>query len=850
MTLRDRFIPIARVAALLVTLLVAGRAGAQCTCSADLDGDEIVGFSDLTRVLTEWGICVVPCAADFDDSGDVGFNDLTFVLQYWGPCTEVDDDIDGIPNCLDQCPGQDDNLDTDGDLTPDCLDGCPDDPLKTDPGICGCDVADDDTDLDGVADCVDQCPGQDDNLDTDGDLTPDCLDGCPDDPLKTTPGVCGCGVPETPECGVDPVILSDDFNRCGLDTSIWTTVDPVGDATFELLGAGTDDAYLAITVPPNSDHDAWVPINLSARAMQPAANGDFQIEAKFDSPIDGAYQLQGLLIEEDADTFVRADFYSTNSATKFFVATVTDGSPNTIENTSVAGSLPMHIRVTRTGDDFVVEYGFDGVLWIQAAAFNYPLAVSAVGPFAGSTGSSMPGHTALVDYFFNTAAEPATEDGPIPPGSDTFTVAVDVQGGNGVVWLTPDLPFYDCGDTVTLTAMPDAGYSFTGWSGDISAFDNPVQIQVSSDRSATANFLDNSVRPIVTNIQVLPGTNTALITWDTDIAADSTVHYGLTSAYELGSVSSPILVTSHSVLLTGLDEETTHHYQIVSANEAGFETSTVDLTFNTLPPGVNPFAATSDDFNRFNIDDARWTLVDPIGDGQVFVTGVNTDQAALNISVPQGEHAFANGNETVRLMQDTNNTDFDVRIKFLSEPSLPIQEQGLLIEQDDDDFLQFNFYRNLNNLRVRSASHVAGTDNTVSNDTITAGSPLYLRVTRSGNDWEFLYGYDDTNWISVATLNRAMTINQIGVFAGNAGFSDPPFTAVIDYFEVMTDELVAEDAATNIVERHLTVRVPPRGGAELQRRRRRAARVVGHRRAHRRHGALRADHGLRARDPR
>jgi hypothetical protein len=58
----------------------------------------------------------------------------------------------------------------------DCLDGCPNDPLKTAPGQCGCGVAD---------------------TDTDGDGTADCNDGCPNDPSKTAPGACGCGVADT-----------------------------------------------------------------------------------------------------------------------------------------------------------------------------------------------------------------------------------------------------------------------------------------------------------------------------------------------------------------------------------------------------------------------------------------------------------------------------------------------------------------------------------------------------------------------------------------------------------------------------------------------------------------------------
>jgi hypothetical protein len=66
------------------------------------------------------------------------------------------------------CVSQDD---TDHDLVLDCLDGCPYDPLKTAPGLAGCGVPETDTDHDG---------------------TPDAIEQCPNDPNNTTSGECGC----------------------------------------------------------------------------------------------------------------------------------------------------------------------------------------------------------------------------------------------------------------------------------------------------------------------------------------------------------------------------------------------------------------------------------------------------------------------------------------------------------------------------------------------------------------------------------------------------------------------------------------------------------------------------------
>ncbi len=51
-----------------------------------------------------------------------------------------------------------DPTDSDNDGTADCNDGCPNDPEKTDPGICGCGISDLDSDGDSTADCNDPCP--------------------------------------------------------------------------------------------------------------------------------------------------------------------------------------------------------------------------------------------------------------------------------------------------------------------------------------------------------------------------------------------------------------------------------------------------------------------------------------------------------------------------------------------------------------------------------------------------------------------------------------------------------------------------------------------------------------------
>ncbi len=133
--------------------------------------------------------------------GVVTFDQVGFAVNVIDPCpfdpVKTDPGVCG-------CGVADTDVDLDG--TPDCDDGCPADPSKTTPGACGCGVTDTDADLDGTPDCSDLCPNDPNTsapglcgcgvaeTDTDLDGTPDCNDGCPNDAGKTCPGACGCGV--------------------------------------------------------------------------------------------------------------------------------------------------------------------------------------------------------------------------------------------------------------------------------------------------------------------------------------------------------------------------------------------------------------------------------------------------------------------------------------------------------------------------------------------------------------------------------------------------------------------------------------------------------------------------------
>ena len=96
------------------------------------------------------------------------------ISEQQGTCS-ASSDKPGVPcssdaDCADGCSSKGQCLQIEAGSS-DVCDNCPYDPIKIEPGICGCGVADDiDSDGDGVPDCVDNCPtvANPDQADSDG----------------------------------------------------------------------------------------------------------------------------------------------------------------------------------------------------------------------------------------------------------------------------------------------------------------------------------------------------------------------------------------------------------------------------------------------------------------------------------------------------------------------------------------------------------------------------------------------------------------------------------------------------------------------------------------------------------
>jgi hypothetical protein len=132
--------------------------------------------------------------------------------------------------------------------------------------------------------------------------------------------------------------------------------------------------------------------------------------------------------------------------------------------------------------------------------------------------------------------------------------------------------------SVTLTGLP---------AGTIYNFD------VTSGSSSSGNFMfstSGSVvsEPVISNVAATSVTSaTAVITWTTDQPASSQVNFGTSTTYGQSSAMDTNLVTSHSVMLSGLNPSTLYNFDVVSGSTTSANATFMTTAGTGTPPVVS-----------------------------------------------------------------------------------------------------------------------------------------------------------------------------------------------------------------------------------------------------------------------
>jgi hypothetical protein len=208
----------------------------------------------------------------------------------------------------------------------------------------------------------------------------------------------------------------------------------------------------------------------------------------------------------------------------------------------------------------------------------------------------------------------------------------------------------------------------------------------------------------------------------------------------------------------------------------------------------------SDDFNECSLITNLWELIDPNSDSTPAMVGSFSDDAWLSMSVPsiQGGHdIWLNGNFAPRVMQEVNDTDFEIEVKFESGVSQTYQMLGVLVEEGSDHFLRLEFHSDGVGTRLYAAafepdpSPPPPSTATVEYNARIADAgvaPLWMRVQRQGDEWRQYWSVNGVDWINAVTFTHELKVAKVGVYASNAdpdgegGQPAPAYTGYIDYF--------------------------------------------------------------------
>ena len=180
-----------------------------------------------------------------------------------------------------------------------------------------------------------------------------------------------------------------------------------------------------------------------------------------------------------------------------------------------------------------------------------------------------------------------------------YTLTVNVVG-NGSVTENPAETNYLSGTIVTLTAVPGANWTFQGWSGDVAGAQNPVNVTMDRNKTATATFTHVSVGHDVAITAVSASPSQVLVGEMVQI---------MVSAANLGSYSENFNVTVYynSVVIEVIP--------IVSMAPGSSATLTVEWNTTNVNPAVYTMSANAT-IVEGDINPANNNIID----GQVTIT--------------------------------------------------------------------------------------------------------------------------------------------------------------------------------------------------------------------------------------
>ncbi len=338
-----------------------------------------------------------------------------------------------------------------------------------------------------------------------------------------------------------------------------------------------------------------------------------------------------------------------------------------------------------------------------------------------------------------------------------YTLLLTTTGG-GVIAANPAAGSYSYGQTVTLTATADLGFTFIRWEGDASGTGNPITLTMTADKTARAVF--SALISYTLTTGATAGGAVVVSPEQTDYLSGTVVT--LTGAADVGWYFS------------GWNGDTSGATNPVTITMDADKT--VQGDFTALPAG----AFASDDFDACALNSA-WTFYEGLsGDPAPDVAG-----GVAQWTVPAGvDHdIWSNGVNVPRIVQSVSDTDFELVVRFVSTFTQRYQTHGFVVEAGNGDALRFEFFYDGSAVTLFGAAVIGGAPTSKYLVNLGAARPPYMRLKRVGDTWTHGYSFDGQTWTE-QSFTQVFPMTRLGIYGGNSsdsGSDAPAYIVKIDY---------------------------------------------------------------------
>lgn len=307
-----------------------------------------------------------------------------------------------------------------------------------------------------------------------------------------------------------------------------------------IAGSGLDEPktvnrYYTLTNSGTTFDQYGATVNFVAGDLDPGADPSKFVVWKFDSPTwtmatvgartatstqaTGLTSFSDFAIGEPIVFTINASAGANGTISPSGAVRVNYGSNQTFDLTPDPGYNVEDVLVDAISVGAVTSYAFINVTGPHTIAASFAVTAFTITATAGPHGSISPSGVVPVDFggskTFTITPDPGyhvarlmvDDDLLAPASSYTFTnimanhtisASFDVNPdaltvttvGQGTVSRNPDLPSYEDGAIVELTATAAAGWAFSGWSGDTTSTVNPLGVVMNGNKSVVATFTD------------------------------------------------------------------------------------------------------------------------------------------------------------------------------------------------------------------------------------------------------------------------------------------------------------------------------------------------------------------------